>query len=111
MGRRKKWYEGEIIDYLSQGGGDTLGCATSKQIQEMLYLTGKRVPRVGAISQTLRGVFDNQGNKLIVQVGHTKVTRGESLVRGYNVAVWSLATNPNLLRATRKYNGGLDTEP
>jgi hypothetical protein len=104
MGRRRKWYDGAIIDYLRQGGADGLGCATSRHIQEMLYALGKRqVPRVGAISQTLRGLFDEQGVKIVLQVGVTKVARGESRVRGYDVAVWSYYDNPALERVKIKY--------
>lgn len=105
MGRRRKWYEGAIIDYLMGGGADGLGGATSRQLQDMLYTLGKRqVPRVGAISQTLRGLFDDNRQKIIIQVGRTKVTRGESLVRGYEVAVWGLRENPNIERLKAKYS-------
>ena len=104
MGRRRKWYESAILEYLSNGGADGIGCATSRQIQEMLHGLGRRqVPRVGAISQTLRGIFDSQRNKLVIQVGVAKVARGESRVRGYDVAVWCLSANPHMDRAIAKY--------
>ena len=105
MGRRKKWYESAILEYLGNGGADSFGCATSTQMREMLRQSGKRqLPRVGAISQTLRGLFDTEGNKLVVQVGTTKVARGESRVRGYDVAVWCRSDNPHMANAVKRYS-------
>ncbi len=104
MGNRKKWYAESIVNYLRHGGADGIGCATSHQLREMLYTKGRRtIPRVGAISQTLRGLFNEHGEKMATQVGHTKIARGESRVRGYNVAVWSLLDNPHIERAITKY--------
>ena len=104
MGSRKKWYAEAIVEYLENGGADGIGCATSHQLREMLFRKGRRtMPRVGAISQTLRGLFNEQGEKLATQVGFTKIARGESRVRGYNVAVWSLIENPHMDKAMLKY--------
>ncbi len=104
MGSRKKWYGEAIVEFLSEGGADGIGCATSHQLREMLFRKGRRtMPRVGAISQTLRGLFNEQGEKMAIQVGFAKIARGESRVRGYNVAVWSLIENPHIEKAMLKY--------
>jgi len=111
LARRKKWFDGLVLEYLANGGGDGIGCATSSEIHEMLSKTGKKsIPQIGTISQSLRGLKDSKGKMALVQVGTTKVARGGSRVRGYGVVVWSLANNPHLESAIQKYGHTNDNE-
>ena len=104
MAHRRKWYEQAILDYLDSGGADGIGGATARQLKEMLQSKGKKqVPTVGGISHTLRGMRDAQNRKVILEVGKTKVARGDSRVRGYLVSVWGRADSPTLDRMTSKY--------
>jgi hypothetical protein len=104
MAHRRKWYEQAILDYLQSGGADGLGGATARQLKEMLQSKGKKqVPTVGGISHTLRGIRDPNNQKVIIEVGKTKVARGDSRVRGYLVSVWGRTDNAKLERLKIKY--------
>ena len=104
MAHRRKWYEQAILDYLEGGGADGMGGATARQLKEMLQSKGKKqVPTVGGISHTLRGMRNSSNQKVIIEVGKTKVARGDSRVRGYLVSVWGRVDNPALDRLKHKY--------
>jgi len=105
MAHRTKWYEARVKRFLENGGGDGRGAATSSQMVDHLRNNcGKRqLPNNGAISHSLRGVRDAEGNKVFVEIGQTKVARGDSRRRGYMVSVWCLSSNKNITDLRAKY--------
>jgi hypothetical protein len=105
MAHRTKWYEGRVKGFLEGGGADGKGASTATQIIDYLRSNcGKRqLPSTGAISHSLRGVRDSRGNKVFVEVGQTKVARGDSRKRGYMVSVWALINNPHLKELQKTY--------
>ena len=88
MAHRTKWYEERVRRFLENGGADGNGASTATEIIEHLRSNcGKRqLPSTGAISHSLRGVRDRSGNKIFLEVGQTKVARGDSRRRGYMVS-------------------------
>jgi len=108
MAHRTKWYEERVRRFLENGGADGNGASTATEIIEYLRSNcGKRqLPSTGAISHSLRGVRNIGGNKVFIEVGQTKVARGDSRRRGYMVSVWALTNNPKIteLQKTYKHN-------
>ena len=101
MAHRTKWYEERVRRFLENGGADSNGASTATEIIEYLRNNcGKRqLPSTGAISHSLRGVRDMGGNKVFIEVGQTKVARGDSRRRGYMVSTqnfqnFKLLTSP-----------------
>ncbi len=105
MAHRTKWYEGRVKEFLEGGGADRKGASTATEIIEYLRSNcGKRqLPSTGAISHSLRGVRDSRANKVFIEVGQTKVARGDSRKRGYMVSVWALTNNPHLKELQKTY--------
>jgi len=105
MAHRTKWYEERVRRFLENGGADGNGASTATEIIEYLrYNCGKRqLPSTGAISHSLRGVRDKSSNKIFIEVGQTKVARGDSRRRGYMVSVWALIHNPKLNELQKTY--------
>ena len=96
----------EIVkEFLEGGGADRKGASTATEIIEYLRSNcGKRqLPSTGAISHSLRGVRDSRANKVFIEVGQTKVARGDSRKRGYMVSVWALTNNPHLKELQKTY--------
>jgi|TARA_R110000824_G_scaffold381503_1_gene574248 hypothetical protein len=105
MAHRTKWYEERVRRFLENGGADSNGASTATEIIEYLRNNcGKRqLPSTGAISHSLRGVRDMGGNKVFIEVGQTKVARGDSRRRGYMVSVWALINNSKLSELQTTY--------
>lgn len=105
MAHRKKWYEARVMKFLEGGGADGRGAATATEMIEYLRnQCGKRqIPSTGAVSHSLRGVRSHEGGRVFIEVGQTKVARGDSRRRGYMVTVWALVNNMNVTELKQKY--------